>query len=291
MKISHWIDSARPKTLAAAFVPVSVGAALAYSHTAFDAVATAAALGCALLIQIATNFANDYFDFRHGADTGERIGFARASATGIIAPAAMLKAAIATFTMAFILGLFLVWHAGWIILAIGVISIICGLAYTGGPFPLAYNGLGDVFVFLFFGIIAVTGTYYVNTLNWAMEAFLASLAVGALCTNILVVNNLRDSETDAAANKKTLGVIFGDNFLRWEYSLMLTVAFAIPPHFFFRENYEAVIFLPFLSLPFAFYLLLTIWNETDKTRLNKTLEQTARFVTLFGLLFVLGVIL
>ncbi|MEX0927860.1 MAG: 1,4-dihydroxy-2-naphthoate polyprenyltransferase [Balneolales bacterium] len=291
MNITDWIESARPRTLAAAMVPVAVGAALAFRHAGFDAVVSLAALGCALLIQIATNFANDYFDFKHGADTDDRIGFTRATATGIIAPARMLNAAILTFLVAFVLGLFLVWHGGWIILAIGVFSIVCGLAYTGGPFPLAYNGLGDVFVFLFFGIVAVTGTYYVNTLSWSAEALFASLAVGALCTNILVINNLRDSETDAAARKKTLGVIFGDQALRWEYSLMLVIAFAIPPHFYFREGYDAVIFLPLLSLPFAGNLLYTVWKETDKTRLNQTLGQTARLMALFGLLFVAGIVL
>ncbi|MEX1121395.1 MAG: 1,4-dihydroxy-2-naphthoate polyprenyltransferase [Balneolales bacterium] len=291
MTISDWIDSTRPKTLAAAFVPVGVGAALAYNHSSFDAATTAVVLVCALLIQIATNFANDYFDFRHGADTDERIGFTRASATGIIAPETMLRAAIITFSVAFLLGLYLVWHGGWIILAIGVFSIICGVAYTGGPYPLAYNGLGDVFVFLFFGLVAVTGTYYVNTLSWSGEAFWASLAVGALCTNILVVNNLRDSETDVTANKRTLGVIFGDNALRWEYTSMLTLAFAIPPHFYFQENYSALIFLPLLTLPLALYLLHTIWKQEDKTRHNNTLELTARFMALYGVLFVLGIIL
>lgn len=291
MKISDWVDSARPKTLAAAFVPVAVGAALSYNHSSFDATVTTIVLFCALLIQIATNFANDYFDYRHGADTEDRIGFTRASATGIIAPETMLKAAIITFSLAFLLGLYLVWHGGLIILAIGVLSIICGVAYTGGPFPLAYNGLGDIFVFIFFGIIAVMGTYYVNTLSWSVDAFWASLAVGALCTNILVVNNLRDSETDAMANKRTLGVMFGDNALRWEYSIMLVLAFAIPPHFYYQESYSAIIFLPLLSLPFAAHLLQTIWKEQDKTQHNRTLEQTARFMAMFGILFVLGIIL
>lgn len=291
MTIADWINSARPKTLAAAFVPVIVGAGLAFNHSVFNPVITLIVLICTLLIQIGTNFANDYFDFRHGADTDDRIGFTRATASGKIAPEGMLKAAVFTFVLAFIFGLYLVFHGGWIILAIGVASILFGLAYTGGPFPLAYNGLGDVFVFIFFGIIAVTGTYYINALQWSAESFWASLAVGALCTNILVVNNLRDAETDAAAGKRTLGVILGDNALRVEYTLMLCIAFAIPPHFYVQENYESAIFLPFLALPFAAYLLKAIWTVHDKRILNKTLEQTAQFMTLFGLLFVGGLIL
>ncbi|MEX0684896.1 MAG: 1,4-dihydroxy-2-naphthoate polyprenyltransferase [Balneolales bacterium] len=291
MNISNWIDSTRPKTLAASVVPVAVGAALAYSHSAFNLIITGVTLACAILIQIGTNLANDYFDFKHGADTEDRIGFTRATATGKIVPTSMINAAILVFAVAFVLGMYLVWHGGLIILAIGVLSILCGIAYTGGPFPLAYNGLGDVFVFLFFGCIAVMGTYYVNALTWSAEAFWASLAVGALCTNILVVNNLRDSETDAVANKRTLGVMFGDNVLRWEYTLMLVIAFSIPPHFYFREDYNMLIFLPFLSLPSAAYLLIDIWKQKDKTRLNKTLEYTAQFMILFGLLFVFGITL
>lgn len=289
--IKIWIDAARPQTLAAAFVPVCVGAALAIYHGAFNWMATLVALLCAFLIQIGTNFANDYFDFQKGADTPERIGFERATAKGLISARLMRNAMILTMGLAFISGLYLVWHAGWVIFWLGVASLICGILYTGGPFPLGYNGLGDLFVFIFFGIVAVMGTYYVNALEWSEDSFWASLAVGALSTNILVVNNLRDIEQDGPAGKNTLGVLFGEKVLKWEYLLMMILALSIPPHFYFQLDYDIVIFLSYITLPMAGFLVYKIWMEEDKRKLNKALEQTAQFMTLFGILFSAGILL
>lgn len=288
--LGTWIQAARPQTLAAAFVPVCVGASLAAHDYQFALLPSIVALLCAFLIQIGTNFANDYFDFKKGADTDDRIGFERATAQGLISESTMRNAAIITMGLAFLLGLFLVWHAGWVILWIGIASLIFGVLYTGGPFPLGYNGLGDVFVFIFFGIVAVMGTYYVNALEWSRASFWASLTVGALSTNILVVNNLRDVEQDQIAGKNTLGVLFGENTLRWEYLVMLILALAIPPHFYFQFEYSILIFLPYISLPFAAMLLQKIWFEEDKRKLNKALEQTAQFMTLFGILFSAGIL-
>lgn len=286
-----WVEAARPKTLAAAFVPVLVGATIAYQHELINWMATTVALICAFLIQIGTNFANDYFDFVKGADTDERIGFERATAKGLISPKTMLNATIIFMALAFVFGLYLVWVGGTVVLIIGLLSLLFGVLYTGGPFPLGYNGLGDLFVFIFFGIVAVMTTYYVNTLAWSVDTFWASLAVGALCTNILVVNNLRDVEQDKIAGKKTLGVLFGETMLKVEYTLMLLLAFAIPPHFYFQLDYEVWIFLPFLILPVALLHTKTIWTETEKRNLNQQLEKTAKFMTLFGLLFSIGIIL
>lgn len=286
-----WVQAARPKTLAAAFTPVLVGAAIAFHDDTLNATATLMALWCAFLIQIGTNFANDYFDFIKGADTDERIGFERATAAGLIAPKKMLWATIITMAIAFFSGLYLVWIGGWTILVIGILSLIFGILYTGGPFPLGYNGLGDVFVFLFFGIIAVMTTYYVNALEWSEATFWASLAVGALCTNILVINNLRDVEQDTKVGKRTLGVLFGDAALKWEYTLMLILAFAIPPHFHVQLGYDLWIYLPFLSLPLAISLGRKVWTETHKPKLNKVLEQTAQLMAIYGILFSMGVIL
>lgn len=286
-----WVDAARPQTLPAAFVPVCVGASLAFYHQTFDWFPSLVALLCACLIQIGTNFANDYFDFKKGADTEERIGFERATAQGLVSATTMRNATILTMGLAFLLGLYLVWHAGWIIFWLGVTSLICGILYTGGPFPLGYNGLGDLFVFIFFGIVAVMGTYYVNALTWTMDAFWASLFVGALSTNILVVNNLRDVEQDGPAGKNTLGVIFGEHVLRWEYLLMMLLALAIPPHFYFKLGYGAAIFLPYLLLPFSGSLVFKIWTEEEKPMLNSVLEQTAQFMTAFGLLFSGGLLI
>ncbi|MCR9132295.1 MAG: 1,4-dihydroxy-2-naphthoate polyprenyltransferase [bacterium] len=290
-KINIWVQAARPKTLAAAFTPVLVGAAIALHDGAFQAIVTFVALWCAFLIQIGTNFANDYFDFIKGADTDERIGFERATAAGLIAPKTMLQATILVMAIAFFSGLYLVWIGGWTILIIGVLSLIFGILYTGGPFPLGYNGLGDIFVFIFFGIVAVMTTYYVNALEWSEATFWASLAVGALCTNILVINNLRDVEQDAKVGKRTLGVLFGDTALKFEYTLMLALAFAIPPHFHVQLNYSIWIYLPFLSLPLALFHLRKVWTETHKPNLNKVLEQTAQLMAIYGILFSMGVIL
>ncbi len=286
-----WVEAARPKTLAAAFVPVLIGATIAYQGELINWMATTVALLCAFLIQIGTNFANDYFDFVKGADTDERIGFERATAKGLISPKNMLNATIICMALAFIFGLYLVWIGGTVVLIIGLFSLLFGVLYTGGPFPLGYNGLGDLFVFIFFGIVAVMTTYYVNALAWSMDTFWASLAVGALCTNILVVNNLRDIEQDKIAGKKTLGVLFGETMLKVEYTFMLMLAFAIPPHFYFQLDYEIWIFLPFLILPVALLHTKTIWTETEKRNLNQQLEKTAKFMTIFGLLFSIGIIL
>jgi len=180
----------------------------------------------AVLIQIGTNFANEYYDYLKGADTNERIGFLRATSAGLIAPEYMKWATIGTMIAAFLIGLILVWHGGWVILAIGLLSLFFGYAYTGGPYPLAYNGLGDLFVMIFFGIVAVNGTYFLLTSAVSYPVFIASLSCGALATNILVVNNLRDTDTDRKVGKRTLGVMFGDSFLRFEYTVLLIVACA-----------------------------------------------------------------
>ncbi|MGK7369748.1 MAG: 1,4-dihydroxy-2-naphthoate polyprenyltransferase [Candidatus Halalkalibacterium sp. M3_1C_030] len=290
-KFKIWIEAARPKTLAAAFVPVLVGAAIAFNHHAFDWLASSVALVCAFLIQIGTNFANDYFDYIKGADNEDRVGFIRATSQGLISAEEMKGATIITMGLAFIFGLYLVWHAGWVILALGIASLIFGVLYTGGPFPLGYNGLGDLFVFIFFGIVAVMGTYYVNALEWSADSFWASLAVGALSVNILVVNNLRDVEQDGPAGKNTLGVLLGENALRWEYLLMLLLAAFVPVYMYNAFPYSLYILLPFLAIPFALYLLYIIWTEEQKSKLNKTLEQTAQFMTIFGILFSAGIIL
>lgn len=290
-KIALWVEAARPQTLAAALVPVLVGASLAWQTHAFNWVNSLVALICAFLIQIGTNFANDYFDFVKGSDTDERIGFRRATAAGLISAEAMKKATILTMGLAFFLGLYLVWAAGWIVLVIGVLSLIFGILYTGGPFPLGYNGLGDLFVFIFFGMVAVMTTYYVNELEWSEASFWASLAIGGLCVNILVVNNLRDVEQDRKSGKRTIGVLFGETTLKLEYLLMVVLAFAIPPHFYVQLGYNIWIMLPYVSLPLAAYYTYRIWTEKDKTQLNPMLERTAQYMVIFGVLFSIGILM
>jgi len=286
-----WAGAARPKTLAAAFVPVLVGSSLAYSDGVFFLPASLTALFCALLIQIGTNFANDYYDFKKGADTEQRIGFTRATSTGLIQPRQMLLATYITMAMAFLTGLYLVWLAGWVILVIGLLSLLFGILYTGGPFPLGYNGLGDVFVFIFFGFAAVMGTYYVNALSWSADSFIASVPVGALSVNILVANNLRDVEQDKIVNKKTLGVLFGESVLKWEYTLMILLSYFVLLYLNMYQNYNLYIYIPLLTLPLTFILLREIWFHRDKSTLNKTLEKTARFMVVYGVLFSAGILL
>ncbi|MFO8029468.1 MAG: 1,4-dihydroxy-2-naphthoate polyprenyltransferase [Cyclonatronaceae bacterium] len=291
MNVSVWMEAARLRTLPASIVPIMVGASLAWNHDGFSVSATLVALFCAVLIQIATNFANDYFDFRNGADAHDRVGFERASASGLIQPETMRRAAISTFSLAFLLGLYLVFHAGWPVLVIGVLSITAGIMYTGGPFPLAYNGLGDVFVFLFFGLVAVTGTYYVNTQQWSGEAFMGAIAVGSLSTMILAANNYRDINGDRKADKRTLAVLLGESFTRWQYLLLALLAFAVPPYFYFVESYDLVILLPLILIIPAFFLIRWFWKETRKEQFNSILVRTAQLMTAFGILFSLGILL
>ncbi|OHE82967.1 MAG: 1,4-dihydroxy-2-naphthoate octaprenyltransferase, partial [Verrucomicrobia bacterium RIFCSPLOWO2_12_FULL_64_8] len=204
-----WLSAARPRTLPAAIAPVIVGSAFAWRAGAFDGRAAGICLAFALLVQIGTNFANDYYDFLKGADSAKRVGPRRAVAAGLVEPAVMKRAMILTFGLAFVVGSSLIAWGGWWLVAIGLASIVSGVAYTGGPWPLGYLGLGDLFVFVFFGLVAVGATFYVQAGQVSNDVLHAAAAVGALVTNILLVNNYRDAETDAAAGKRTLVVRFG----------------------------------------------------------------------------------
>ena len=226
-KFRIWIDAARPRTLPAAIAPVLVGSVLAWREHAFNTPAALACLGFALLVQIGTNFANDYYDFVKGADTAGRVGPRRAVASGLVAPAVMRAAMGLVFVLAFAVGLTLLRYGGWPLLVVGVVSIACGVAYTGGPFPLGYHGLGDVFVFVFFGLVAVGATFFVQAGHLGTEVWLAGAAIGALAANILVVNNYRDAETDAKAGKRTLVVRFGKSFARAQFAAAHGVALVV----------------------------------------------------------------
>jgi 1,4-dihydroxy-2-naphthoate octaprenyltransferase len=289
-KAQAWYLASRPKTLLAAFVPVSVGASIAFADGAFNIVATIIALLCSILIQIGTNFTNDLYDFYKGADSKKRTGPLRVVSAGIISAKEMRLGVIAVFGTAFLLGLYLVWLGGITILIIGVLSIIAGFAYTAGPFPLAYKGLGDVFVFLFFGIVATVGSYYVNALEFSWIAFIASLPVGALITNILVVNNYRDLEQDKESGKNTLAVMLGKRFTFYEYLTLLIGSFFVPLIIFLHYDVSGWIFLPYLTMPFAYKLVLMLMRLSG-TQLNKALELTAKLSMAFGILLSLGFIL
>ncbi len=286
-----WVLAARPKTLPAALSPVIVGTALAFADGGLAWLpALAAGLG-ALLLQILSNFANDYSDFFRGADTPDRLGPVRVTSAGLIAPADLRKAIGGVIALTVIVGLYLVWVGGWPILAIGVAAIVAALAYTGGPFPFGYYGLGELFVFLFFGVAAVCGTYYVQTLTLTSAVVTASFAVGALVTAILVVNNYRDIDTDRRAGKRTLAVRLGRRGTQIEYAALLAVAFVAPLVLWLGEDAGAWVLIAWLTAPLAVQLVRTLWRATDGPTLNRTLAGTARLGLLFSLLLAAGIIL
>ena len=279
--MKHWILAARLRTLPAAIAPVLLGWSICIDKHLASAVA--ALLG-AILIQIATNFANDYFDFINGADTEERVGPTRATQAGLITPHQMKLAFIITFILTIPLIIYLTTRGGFVIVVIGIASIISGILYTGGPKPLGYIGLGDVFVFVFFGPIAVAGTEYVQSLQWSFNAVVLGFACGLLSTAILVVNNLRDRETDAVVGKNTLAVRFGETFARIEYSLCFVFTLLIIFYFAQIKPWVLIATIPLiLSIP----LQKSMWTEKGKN-LDPNLAKTAKILVLFSIFFSIG---
>lgn len=285
-----WWEAARPKTLPAAVIPVLVGTALAYAEAAAHWGAAAVCLLFGLLVQIGTNFANDYFDYVKGADTEARVGPRRAVAAGLIAPGAMQRATVGVLAIAFLVGLVLVSVRGWILLPIGVVSIVCAIAYTGGPYPLGYNGLGDVFVFVFFGLVAVGATFYVQAGYVVPAAWTGGAAVGLLATNILVANNYRDAETDARAGKRTLVVRFGRRFAVWQYTLSHVFALCAPAALML-EGRRWPVLLPVLLAPWAMRLSIRLARSRDAAEQIAILGATAKYLAAFGGLLSAGLVL
>lgn len=286
-KTQIWLLASRPKTLPAAAVPVIVGVAVALSEGVFRWGPALAALIAALLIQIGTNFANDVFDYQKGADTSDRLGPLRVTQAGLLKPNEVLAGTIATFGLATLIGLYLVWVSGWPILVIGLLSIAAGLAYTGGPFPFGYKGLGDLFVFIFFGPVAVCGTYYVQAGNVSPVAYWASLPIGLLATAILVVNNLRDIESDRQSGKKTLAVRLGATGARVEYMALLGGAYLIPALMGLINLQWAGTLLTWLTFPVAVYQTMLMLTQKGRP-LNQALAGTAQLELLYGILFSIG---
>jgi 1,4-dihydroxy-2-naphthoate octaprenyltransferase len=285
-----WLAASRPRTLPAAVAPVLVGSALAWRDGVFSAGAAGLCLAFALLVQIGTNFANDYYDFVKGADTAARVGPQRAVAAGLVSPPTMKRVMWLTFLAAFLVGLgLLVWGGPWL-LAVGVASIVCGAAYTGGPWPLGYLGLGDLFVFFFFGLVAVCTTYYVQAGAITSEAVWASVGIGALAANILVVNNYRDVETDAVAGKRTLVVRFGRGFARAQFVGSLAVALVVPLVFWARGS-RPVVLLPLLLAPLAWRHIVRLRAGKTPAELIALLGDTGKFLALYAVLFSAGVVL
>jgi 1,4-dihydroxy-2-naphthoate octaprenyltransferase len=284
---SAWWLAIRPATLTASAAPVLVGTGAAWAEGAFALGPALAALVGAALLQVGANFANDVFDFERGADNADRLGPQRATQQGWISAAQMKRAMWLAFAGATAVGLYLTYVAGWPVLALGLLSIAAAYLYTGGPKPYGYLGLGDLAVFVFFGPGAVAGTYYVQALSLSPLALLASIPIGALATAILVVNNLRDIETDARAGKHTLAVRIGDGPTRSYYLLLLGAAYLLPLLLWWRGFAEAWVMLPWLSLPLALQLAGRMRHERGLA-LNGCLVGTARLEVVFGLLFALG---
>jgi len=280
--------AARPKTLTAALAPVLVGTALATHDGVLALFPAFAALLGATLIQIGTNFANDYYDFVRGGDTADRVGPPRVTQAGILAPETVKRGMWTVLGAALLVGTYLVWVGGWPIVWIGLSSLSCAVLYTGGPFPLAYHGLGDVFVFVFFGLVAVSGTYYVQGLSWPPDVILAGTSLGALNTAILVANNLRDIETDAKAGKRTLAVRLGTYGAQAEYLMMLLVAFIVPVIGWQVYGWPAASLAALLVAPLCLVPVRRVLTHADPVELLPVLGETARIVGLYGLLLGLG---
>ena len=286
-----WLMAIRPRTLPAAVAPVVVGTAMAAADQVAALAPALAALTAALLIQVATNLANDYFDHARGTDTEERLGPVRVTQAGILSPEAVLRGTGVTLALATLVGGYLVWVGGLPILVIGVASLVCAVAYTGGPFALAYHGLGDLFVFVFFGLVAVGGTYWVQALTFSPELLLAGAGVGALVTAILVVNNLRDREGDAAVGKRTMAVILGESGSRTQYAVLLAVGALAPLLGMVLVGWTAWTLLSLLGFRFALEPLERVMTFADPRELNPALGQTARLLTWYSGLLALGFIL
>jgi 1,4-dihydroxy-2-naphthoate octaprenyltransferase len=288
--VNAWLLAARPRTLVAGLVPIAVGTAIASSQgVSRPGVAALAAL-TALLLQITANLANDVFDFERGADDAGRLGPARAVATGLLAPAAVRRATYVCAAASAVAGLGLVWIGGWPIALAGAASLVAAIAYTGGPWPLGYHGLGDLCTFLFFGVVGVAGSYYVQAGELSGLALAASIPVGCLVTAILVVNNVRDLESDARVGKRTLAVRMGRRGTRIYYAVLLGTAYLGALALGFAVGVPRAALFPLASVLLAFPLLRTVMTRTDGPALNAALAGTARLTLVFGVLIALGFI-
>jgi len=285
-----WVMAARLRTLPAAVAPVLVGTSLALGDGTFHPLAFVAALLGAIFIQVGTNLSNDYSDARRGADTEDRLGPVRVTAGGLVPPGQVLVATYVTFGLAVCCGIYLIVVAGWGLLAVGAASILAGVAYTGGPRPYGYEGLGELFVFLFFGIVAVTGSYYVQVQSLPWQAFVCSVPVGLLASAILVVNNVRDVDTDRRAGKRTLAVRLGRERTRRLYLGMVLAAFVTAPLPWVLGSMSGWLLLPLLSAPLARRLIVTVRTRVDGPSLNGALAGTGALQLLFCLLFAAGIL-
>lgn len=285
-----WLLATRPKTLPAAAAAVIVGSAIAFADGAFRLLPALAALLGALLLQIGSNVANDLYDFQRGTDAGERLGPLRVTQAGLLSVAQVQRGMWLIFGLATLIGVYLTSQAGWVVIAIGLTAILSAIAYTGGPFPYGYHGLGDLFVFIFFGLAATAGTYYVQAHTTSPLVWWLAAAMGLLIVAILVVNNLRDYNSDRAARKRTLVVLWGPKFARIEYLVCLVGAFAIPVVVWRLGLAPPTGLLTWLTMPLAIKWSRRVYTWEGRA-LNKILAGTGQLALFYGLLFSLGIVL
>lgn len=287
-----WLMAARPRTLPAAVAPVLVGTALAGYANVFHPLRFAAALIGALLIQVGTNLSNDYSDARRGADAEDRLGPVRVTAGGLVPPRQVLLATYLTFGLAVLVGIYLIVVAGWVLLVIGAASILAGVAYTGGPRPYGYEGLGEAFVFLFFGLVAVAGSYYVQVRHLQWEPFALAVPVGLLAAAILIVNNVRDIDSDRRAGKRTLAVRIGRARSRTMYAVTVSVTYALVLAIWVLSgSFSAWLLLPWLTIPLSVRLVRLVGAHTDGPSLNRALAGTGQLQLAFCVLLSAGLLL
>ena len=285
-----WLEASRPKTLPAALVPVLLASALAFAVGGFRPLPAFLCLVFAVLIQVGTNFANDYLDAVKGSDTEQRIGPRRAVASGLIEPATMGRAALSGLAIGFCVGLGLIPFGGWWLLVVGIASVICAWCYTGGPYPFAYNGLGDVFVVVFFGLIATTCTYYVQVGSISGDALLLGLGIGALINNLLVVNNYRDVDEDRLHQKRTLVVYLGRRFARVQYQVSVLIA-GFVGLLFWGNGYGLWVLITLLPIIYGIVLGRRLSSAKSSADFLHLLKGTAIVVLAYGILFSVGLIL
>ncbi|MFN3741525.1 MAG: 1,4-dihydroxy-2-naphthoate polyprenyltransferase [Anaerolineales bacterium] len=285
-----WWLAARPRTLPASLAGVIMGTALAWNEGHLHFPSALLALLGAIFLQVGSNLANDVYDFERGADTLERLGPLRVTRAGLLTPQQVKGGMWTTFFLAALAGIYLILRAGWPIALLGVTAILAAIGYTAGPFPFGYYGLGDVFVFLYFGLAAVVGSYYVQRLALSPLAWWMAVPIGALTTAILVVNNLRDRPQDQAAGKRTLAVYLGETGTRWEYTLLVAGAFLLLPFLIWRGFLPLSAILPWLALPKAIRLIRQVWKEHGRA-LNLTLAGTGQMALIYSVLFWLGLVI
>jgi 1,4-dihydroxy-2-naphthoate octaprenyltransferase len=288
--LQAWKMAVRLPTLTAAVAPVIAGTALAIHDDAFRLLPALAALIGAVALQVGANFANDVFDFERGADTADRLGPPRAAQLGLLSPSAIKLGMWAAFGVAMLAGIYLTATAGWPIVAVGLASIAGAIIYTGGPWPIGYHALGDVFTFVFFGLVATIGTYFVQAEELTWPSFFIACSLGCTVTMILVVNNLRDIETDRRAKKRTLGVVMGDRATRWWYTTLLAIALAVPVGLSLGSDLSWGWLASVAAVPLAIPLLRAILGGTSGRELNPILKATARFHLLVAILLAAAIL-